>query len=188
MKTMIVMLFREISLIIGRVFFDKHYLKSRWFTESFYGSKWIWRSIRHQFFGKENKNIPWPVSQYNTINGSKDNIVFDCEDIDNFQGKGCYFQCFSAKIYIGKGTQIANNVAIITANHDLQNVQVHTDGEDVVIGKNCWIGFGAVLLPGVVLGDNTVVGAGAVVTKSFEDGHCVVGGVPARLIHETSEE
>ncbi len=39
-------------------------------------------------------------------------------------------------------------------------------------------------MPGVTLGDWTVVGAGAVVTKSFPEGHCVVGGVPAALIKQ----
>ena len=40
----------------------------------------------------------------------------------------------------------------------------------------------AVILPGVELGEKTVVGAGAVVTKSFKEGHCVIGGNPAKLI------
>ena len=48
--------------------------------------------------------------------------------------------------------------------------------------KNCWIGFNAVILPGVILGDNTIVGAGSIVTKSFESGHCVIAGNPAKII------
>lgn len=51
-----------------------------------------------------------------------------------------------------------------------------------MIGDKCWIGMNSVILPGVVLGDNTIVGAGSVVTKSFENGHCVVAGNPAKLI------
>jgi acetyltransferase-like isoleucine patch superfamily enzyme len=42
--------------------------------------------------------------------------------------------------------------------------------------------MGVVVLPGVELGDFTVVGASAVVTKSFPEGHCVIGGNPARVI------
>lgn len=42
----------------------------------------------------------------------------------------------------------------------------------------------AVILPGVILGPGTVVGAGAVVTKSFPQGRCVLGGVPAKLIKD----
>ena len=40
----------------------------------------------------------------------------------------------------------------------------------------------SVILPGVVLGPHTVVAAGAVVTKSFEEGYCVIGGTPAKMI------
>ena len=46
----------------------------------------------------------------------------------------------------------------------------------------------AVILPGVVLGDFTIIGAGSVVTKSFEDGYCVIGGSPARKIKELEQD
>jgi acetyltransferase-like isoleucine patch superfamily enzyme len=39
-------------------------------------------------------------------------------------------------------------------------------------------------MPGVVLGDFTIVGAGAVVTKSFEEGYCVIAGNPAKIIRQ----
>ncbi|NRB54352.1 MAG: acyltransferase, partial [Saprospiraceae bacterium] len=55
---------------------------------------------------------------------------------------------------------------------------------DVEIGKYCWIGMGAVILPGVKLGEYTIVAAGAIVTKSFENGYCVVGGNPAKVLKE----
>ncbi len=51
----------------------------------------------------------------------------------------------------------------------------------VSIGDDCWIGAGAVLLPGTVLDRNVVVAAGAVVTGTFGP-DCVIGGVPAREI------
>ena len=83
---------------------------------------------------------------------------------------------------IGKGTYIAQNVGIITANHDLMEPDVHQQGKEVILGEKCWIGMNAVILPGVKLGDHTVVGAGSVVTKSFEEGYCVVAGNPGRQI------
>jgi hypothetical protein len=49
------------------------------------------------------------------------------------------------------------------------------------IGKNAWIGAGAVVLPGVQVGECGVVGAGAVVIEDVEP-FTVVAGVPARLI------
>ena len=48
----------------------------------------------------------------------------------------------------------------------------------IIAGCNLW----KILVPGVTLGENTVVAAGAVVTKSFPCGHCVIGGVPAKII------
>ncbi len=59
----------------------------------------------------------------------------------------------------------------------------HQVGE-VRIGKYSWIG----ILPNVVLGDFTVVGAGSVVTKSFQDGYCVIAGNPARIIKKLNFE
>jgi acetyltransferase-like isoleucine patch superfamily enzyme len=43
-------------------------------------------------------------------------------------------------------------------------------------------------MPGVTLGDFTIVGAGAVVTKSFPEGHCILGGVPAKKIKDLEKE
>jgi acetyltransferase-like isoleucine patch superfamily enzyme len=128
-----------------------------------------------------NRAAPWPVSPFSSI-GPPENIQFDPDDLNNFQGIGCYFQCFAARIVIGSGTYIAQNVGIITANHDPCDPHRHLLGKDVVIGRSCWIGMNAVILPGVRLGDHTVVGAGAVVSRSFPEGHCVLAGVPARLV------
>ena len=73
------------------------------------------------------------------------------------------------------------NVGIVSANHSLVDHRLH-DKSTVVIGKYCWIGMNAVILPGVQLGDHTVVGAGAVVTSSFTEGYCLVAGNPAKKV------
>lgn len=49
------------------------------------------------------------------------------------------------------------------------------------IGRNVWIGAGAIVLPGVTIGDGAVVAAGAVVTKDIPD-NTIVGGVPAKVM------
>ncbi len=95
---------------------------------------------------------------------------------------GNYIQAIG-KIYIGDYTQIAPNVGIISANHDLHDNRKHIV-KNVHIGKYCWIGMGSVILPGVILGDYTIVAAGAIVSKSFPNGFCVIGGNPAKLIKE----
>lgn len=142
--------------------------------------KSIWRipSLRKQ-------GVKWPVGKNTTIlNGA--NITFDPSSINVFQQPGCYYQGF-APINIGKDVWIAQNVGIITANHNFLNPEIHSEGKPVKIGDKCWIGMNAVILPGVTLGDNTVVGAGAVVTKSFPEGHCVIGGNPAKKIKDINE-
>ncbi|MBD0742280.1 acyltransferase [Streptomyces sp. CBMA152] len=53
--------------------------------------------------------------------------------------------------------------------------------QPVVIGAGCWIGAGAVVLPGTRLGRNVAVAGGSVVRGEFPD-HCLVGGVPARIL------
>ena len=56
----------------------------------------------------------------------------------------------------------------------------------VRIGRNCWIGAGAIILPGVTIGDNVVIGAGSVVTKDIPSNVVAVGN-PCRVLREVSE-
>lgn len=53
----------------------------------------------------------------------------------------------------------------------------------VSIGAGCWLGAGSVILPGAQIGANVVVGAGSVVRGQVPD-HCVVAGVPGRIVRE----
>lgn len=168
--------------VMGKIFYKKEYLTGRHFADK-NGSGWRW--IRKNLFMQKiigiNKEVPFPVDFRMRISNWK-NIIVDIDDINVFQKAGNYYQAVDACIYIGKKTQIANGVAIITSNHDLYDITVHSEGQDVVIGDECWIGSNAVILPGVKLGKHTIVGAGAVVTKSFPEGWCVLGGVPAKVI------
>jgi acetyltransferase-like isoleucine patch superfamily enzyme len=115
---------------------------------------------------------------------NSENISFHPDDLNNFQSPGTYIQNFKGKITIGHGSYIGPNVGIITANHDLHNLDAHLPGRDVTVGERCWIGMNTVVLPGVVLGDGTIVGAGSVVTRPFPDGNCVIAGNPARLVRK----
>ncbi len=131
-----------------------------------------------QFIKGYNTKLYWPVHSTSTVI-NPNNVYCGIETCPGFS-PGNYIQALG-KIYIGDYTQIAPNVGIISANHDLYDNSKHIVKE-VKIGKYCWIGMGALILPGVVLGDYTIVAAGAVVTKSFPEGFCIIGGNPAKEI------
>ena len=81
-------------------------------------------------------------------------------------------------IYIGDCTMIGPNVTIATAGHPILpslREKAYQFNLDVHIGKNVWIGAGAVILPGVSIGDNSVIGAGSIVTKDIPSNVVAVG-------------
>jgi maltose O-acetyltransferase len=85
-------------------------------------------------------------------------------------------------VRIGAGTQIGPGVQILTADHPRDataRAQMLEFGRPVVIGRNVWIGGGAIILPSVTIGDDAIVGAGSVVTRDVPAGTTVVGN-PAR--------
>ena len=85
-------------------------------------------------------------------------------------------------VEVGDGTQIGPAVQLLTADHPRDPALRRTGaefGRPVSIGRNVWIGGGAIVLPGVSVGDNAVIGAGAVVTRDVAAEATVVGN-PAR--------
>lgn len=89
-------------------------------------------------------------------------------------------------IFVGDYTMIGPNVTIATAGHPISprlRERVYQYNVPVHIGRNCWIGAGAVILPGVTIGDHSVIGAGSVVTKDIPAGVVAVGN-PCRVLRE----
>ncbi len=87
-------------------------------------------------------------------------------------------------IYVGDCTMFGPNVTVATAGHPILpelREQAYQYNAPVHIGKNCWIGAGAVILPGVTVGDNTVIGAGSIVTKDIPANVVAVGN-PCRVL------
>lgn len=174
-------IFKTIVRFLLLVFFDRAYIKGHYFDQSLGGYVWGLRAIWARNILRLGPPHPWPVDHRCTVSNSK-NICFDPNDLNNFQVPGTYYQCNDAQIHLGKGSYIAPNVGIITANHDLQNPDLHVAGKDVVIGEKSWIGMNSVILPGVILGPHSVVAAGSVVTRSFPQGYVVLAGTPARIL------
>jgi acetyltransferase-like isoleucine patch superfamily enzyme len=56
----------------------------------------------------------------------------------------------------------------------------------ITIHDNCFIGYGAILLPGVEVGPDSVVAAGSVVTHTVP-ARSVAAGVPAKVIMDLDE-
>lgn len=92
-------------------------------------------------------------------------------------------------IYIGDCTMIGPNVTLASAGHPIlpelrlkglqYNMPIH-------IGRNCWLGAGVIVLPGVTIGDNTVVGAGSLVTRDLP-ANVVAIGSPCRVLRPINE-
>ena len=92
-------------------------------------------------------------------------------------------------IYIGDYTMLGPNVVLATAGHPI-DPELRAKGLQynlpVRIGKNCWLGAGVIVMPGVTIGDNTVIGAGSVVTKDIPAGVVAVGN-PCRVLRNVGE-
>lgn len=92
-------------------------------------------------------------------------------------------------IYVGDHTMLGPNVTIAAAGHPILpelRRQGYQYNMPVHIGKNCWIGAGVVIVPGVTIGDDVVIGAGSVVTKDIPS-RVVAVGVPCKVLREIDD-
>lgn len=118
-------------------------------------------------------------------------ISYGC-DVMLFEGaklelNECSLNCYTQIrcknfISIGKNTRISRNVQIWDDDHHNIVGKVQKKNE-IIIGDNVWIGAGSIILKGVHIGEGSMIAAGAVVTRDVP-AHCVVGGVPAKVIKE----
>ena len=102
---------------------------------------------------------------------------------DSFVNFNCVFLDCN-RITLGDKAQVGPGVPIYTAWHPLEPATRQSGLEaasPVTIGKNVWIGGGAILCPGVAIGDNSVIGAGSVVVKDLPAGVLGVGN-PCRVV------
>ena len=93
-------------------------------------------------------------------------------------------------IYVGDHTMFGPNVTLAVAGHPIEpnlRKQGYQYNMSIHIGKNCWLGAGVIVLPGVHIGDNSVIGAGSVVTKDIPS-NVVALGNPCCILHEINEK
>jgi maltose O-acetyltransferase len=85
-------------------------------------------------------------------------------------------------VTIGDGAQIGPGVQLLTADHPRDAAERRSGlefGRPITIGRNVWIGGGAIIVPGVSIGDDAIIGAGSVVTRDVPAGATAFGN-PAR--------
>jgi len=110
-------------------------------------------------------------------------------------GAGCFFNfgCIFldvAPITFNDGVLVGPNVQFLTPTHPLNPVDreaLWEGGLPITVGRNVWIGGGAIILPGVTIGENAVIGAGAVVSKDIPANAVAVGN-PAKVVRYVAED
>ncbi len=85
---------------------------------------------------------------------------------------------------------IGPNCVLATANYPILpelREKAYQYNLPIRIGRNCWLGAGVIVVPGVTIGDDTVIGAGSVVTKDIPANVVAVGN-PCRVLRPISEQ
>jgi len=90
---------------------------------------------------------------------------------------------FPQLVTIGRNCVLATRSAVLT--HGIFATPLR--GKPVTIGDNCYIGYGAIVVPGVTIGDNCIIGAGAVVGSDIPANSIAVGN-PARVVGQRDPE
>jgi acetyltransferase-like isoleucine patch superfamily enzyme len=93
----------------------------------------------------------------------------------------CLFDGRIHEIRTGSDVSIGPEAAILTLGHDPRADDFRDAGGPVLIGNRVWIGYRALILPGVTIGDGAVIGAGSVVTRNV-DPYAIMAGSPARKV------
>lgn len=129
-----------------------------------------------------------------------ENVYIEPPFHSNWGGKHCHFgknvyanfnlTCVDdTHIYVGEYTMLGPNVVLASAGHPILpelREKIYQYNMPIHIGKNCWLGAGVIVLPGITIGDGSVVGAGSVVTKDIPAGVIAVGN-PCRVLREIND-
>jgi acetyltransferase-like isoleucine patch superfamily enzyme len=125
-----------------------------------------------------NSHVPWSV-HWTSVVVHPEKIVIKGEKTAPGWGPGQYIQANNGIIF-GSNVLMGPGLKIISADHGLNDFDVHPTTEPIEIGDNCWLAANVIILPGVKLGAHVIVAAGSIVTKSFPN-DCLIAGIPAQI-------
>ena len=116
---------------------------------------------------------------------------FQAGGFDPWISPTAYFDLgYPQLVSIGRGTTISFDACFLAHDYSVDKELFAQKAEHglvlgrVDVGRNCFIGARAMLLPGTALGDGCIVGAGAVVKGSFPP--CsILAGNPARVVGDS---
>lgn len=163
---------------------------------------WMFRAIWYKFFmdsfglmsyiGK-----PIYISNFSNLSFGRKVRIYPLARIEAFKtGKiiigddvsigQCLHIISGCRIVIGERSTLSANVFISDVEHNYTGIDEHVmhqslDSFEIEIGKNCFVGYGAVIRAGTRLGRQCIVGANSVVKGVFPD-YCVIAGNPAKII------
>lgn len=171
-----------------------NFTKAKWFVGTLL-TKWKYGSVgNHSYIGpalfiQRNKNL-FVGENVRIYPGMRAEMTTEKGTIkigDNVSvGQHFHAVSYDRELLIGNNTTISANVFVSNVDHDYHVLNVHSLDQkmivkDTIIGEYCFIGYGAVILPGTKLGKQCIVGANSVVKGEFPD-YCVIVGNPARII------
>ena len=128
------------------------------------------------------------VDAFDVYAGSRINVNMGAKLVlgSGYMNHDCVIDCFDS-ISIGHHVVISERVVLRDSdNHSIQDAgdtvsDRSAETAPIVIGDHVWIGMNVIVLKGVTIGEGAIVAAGSVVNKDVP-AHCLVGGVPARVI------
>ena len=124
----------------------------------------------------------------NTINGQASKNTL-CRIKDGCSFEGCRICSYhtGTSVSIGEKCMFSGGINVMGSDthpiYDYETKEICNKAHHgVTIGDHCWIGSGVTFLKDAVVPDDCIVGWGAIVTKTFDEPHCAIAGMPAKVV------
>lgn len=174
--------------------------KARWYLKTKLSSFKYGKIGHHSYVGKplfiQNPKSVYIGNNVRIYPGMRAELTTPSATIyfkDNISvGQNLHIVCYKDELIIGSNTTISANVFISNVDHEYKMLNKHILDQNflykkTIIGENCFIGYGAVIMPGTILGKQCIVGANSTVKGHFPD-YCVIAGSPAKIIKKYNSD